>query len=86
MPAFICVELFLRESEVVVMERIKAVFAATRTYLREVMGELNKVTWPDWPSTVRMTGVVIGMTVVIAGFLSILDWPLGQGMQKFLGR
>jgi preprotein translocase SecE subunit len=87
LPAFICVEhLLYKDCEVVDMDKIKAASAATSTYLREVVGELKKVTWPDWPSTARMTGIVVAMVVVIAAFLSAIDWPLGYGMQRFLGR
>jgi preprotein translocase SecE subunit len=86
LPAFICVEHLLKDCEVVVMDKVKTAFSATGTYLREVVGELKKVTWPDWPSTARMTGIVVGMVVVIAVFLSAIDWPLGLGMQRFLGR
>jgi preprotein translocase SecE subunit len=44
-----------------------------RSFLSEVIIELKKVTWPDWNETRRNTVVVIGFTVILAGFLWISD-------------
>lgn len=68
------------------MERVKSFFEATRTYLREVVGELKKVVWPAKERTAKLTGVVIGMVALIAGYLFILDLPLGYAISEFLGR
>ncbi len=68
------------------MERIKNLVAATRTYLREVVGELRKVVWPGREQTLKLTGIVVAMVTVIAGFFYLLDLPLGAGMVQFLGR
>lgn len=68
------------------MERVKSFFEATRTYLREVVGELQKVAWPGKERTAKLTGVVIGMVFVVAGYLALLDLPLNWGLAEFLGR
>ena len=44
-----------------------------RSFLSEVIIELNKVTWPDWNETRRNTVVVIAFTVLLAGFLWVAD-------------
>lgn len=67
------------------MDRFKAVFTATRTYLREVLGELNKVVWPSRERTLKLTGVVVAMVAVIAGYLYLLDLPLGLAMAELFG-
>lgn len=67
------------------MDRIKAVFSATRTYLREVLGELSKVVWPSRARTLKLTGVVVAMVALIAGYLFILDLPLGLAMAELFG-
>lgn len=68
---------------VVVMERFKGFIEQTRTFLREVVGELRKVVWPSKERTIRLTGVVVVMVMVVAGFLYL--WDLGLGaMMAFL--
>ena len=64
-----------------IMERIKAFFEGTRTFLREVVGELRKVIWPDRERVVKATGVVVAMVAVVAGFLYVLD----LGMETVMG-
>jgi preprotein translocase subunit SecE len=59
------------------MERFKALIETTRTFLREVVGELRKVNWPSRERTAKLTGVVVSMVVVVAGFLYL--WDLGLG-------
>jgi len=66
---------------VMIMERIKAFFEGTRTFLREVVGELRKVIWPDRERVVKATGVVVAMVAVVAGFLYVLD----LGMETVMG-
>ncbi|HWI61060.1 MAG TPA: preprotein translocase subunit SecE [Symbiobacteriaceae bacterium] len=68
------------------MERVKAFIAAASTYFREVIGELNKVVWPTPARTAKLTGVVIGIVVLIMGYLFLLDLPLGIGLEKVVVR
>lgn len=68
------------------MERIKALFEATRTYLREVVAEMRKVTWPSTSLTVKYTSVVVATVTVIALYLFVFDYGLSWGAGKFLGR
>jgi len=68
------------------MERVKAYITAASTYLREVFGELNKVVWPTPARTAKLTGVVIGIVVLIMGYLFLLDLPLGIGLEKVVVR
>lgn len=68
------------------MERIKGWVAAVRIYLREVLGELNKVTWPSRERVVKLTGVVVGMVALVAAFLYLIDVPLAFAMQELFNR
>ena len=53
------------------------------TYLREVQLELNKVSWPSKQQTINMTLVVIGVSVLVAVYLGILDFIFAR-MAAFL--
>lgn len=57
-----------------------------RTFFSEVAGEMRKVTWPTWNGTLKLTGIVIAMVALVAGYLYLLDWPLAYGVERFLGR
>jgi preprotein translocase SecE subunit len=67
------------------MERVKALIAGTRTYFREVLGEMSKVAWPSVERTAKLTGVVLGLVALVGVFMYILDIPLGYGLQKLAG-
>ncbi|TVR02814.1 MAG: preprotein translocase subunit SecE [Deltaproteobacteria bacterium] len=40
----------------------------------EVVIELSKTTWPDWPDTRKSTWVVIVFSVIVALFLAFFDF------------
>jgi len=42
-------------------------------FLREVRLELQKVTWPNREETVRLTAIVISVTVVVGVFIGGFD-------------
>ncbi|MEK7532603.1 MAG: preprotein translocase subunit SecE [Patescibacteria group bacterium] len=43
------------------------------TYVRESVAELHKVTWPTREQTRNYTLLVLGLSVAIAIFFSVLD-------------
>lgn len=66
------------------MERLKAFIATTRDFFREVLGELSKVNWPSLPRTAKLTGVVVGIVVIVMGYVYILDFPLSLGLEAIV--
>jgi preprotein translocase SecE subunit len=68
------------------MEWLKTWVAATRTFFTETIGELRKVVWPSPARTARLTGVVLGICVIVMGFVFLLDYPLGYVLEKFVTR
>ena len=44
------------------------------TFLKEVRAEMNNVSWPSKQETLRLTGVVIGISLIVAIFIGILDF------------
>jgi len=46
------------------------------TYFKEVRIEMAKVTWPTREQTIRLTLIVILISVLVAAFVGALDWGL----------
>lgn len=42
-------------------------------FIREVMAELKKVTWPTKNDTLKLTVVVIAISVIVGAFIGVLD-------------
>lgn len=42
-------------------------------FIREVIAELKKVTWPTRAETVKLTLVVIVLSVLVGAFIGVLD-------------
>lgn len=53
------------------------------TFINEVKAELGKVTWPTRPEVIRLTAVVIGISLVVGCYLGGLDLLFTE-MLKFL--
>lgn len=43
-------------------------------FLREVKEELNKVTWPTKAETVKLTLIVLAVSVLVGAFIGGLDF------------
>jgi preprotein translocase subunit SecE len=52
-------------------------------FLQEVIGELKKVTWPSREETMKLTAVVIALSVIVGIFIGGLDALLIQ-IQKIV--
>jgi preprotein translocase subunit SecE len=56
----------------------------TREFVREVMAEFRKVTWPSRQELINSTSVVIVVTVVLAFFLGGVDIALARIVERIL--
>lgn len=63
------------------MAKISQWWPNTRTFVREVIAEAKKVTWPDRKTVVGTTIVVIVATLIIGFYLSACDLVLGKGLE-----
>lgn len=54
-------------------------------FLREVRVELSKVVWPTASQTIRLTIIVITVTIVVGFFIGIIDYLLTEATKLFLG-
>lgn len=53
-------------------------------FLKDVKLELKKVSWPSRQDTIKLTGVVILMSVALAAFLGLLDFSFLALLDKLL--
>ena len=53
-------------------------------FLRETIEELRKVVWPTLPELYRYTLVVVATVVVIAGFIGLVDFAVGEFVKRFI--
>ncbi len=60
-------------------------FKAIRNFFADVQSEFKRVSWPTREATLRSTGVVVFVTIVVAIFLGIVDLGLSEAV-KFLIR
>ena len=54
---------------------------AIRSYLSEVMVELNKVSWPTREQLMESTTITIVAMILLALFLLVIDWLFNNGLQ-----
>jgi preprotein translocase subunit SecE len=45
----------------------------TRVFTTEVVAEIKKVTWPDWPQLKQWTLVVIVFVVIVSAIIWLMD-------------
>lgn len=53
----------------------------TPAFTRDIVDELKKVSWPNRKETVRLTTVVILISLIIALYVGIIDILLANGLQ-----
>jgi preprotein translocase subunit SecE len=50
-----------------------SIVARTRDFTTEVVDEIKKVTWPDWPQLRQSTLVILVFVVVVAAIIWLMD-------------
>ena len=58
---------------------------AIQRFWRETTGELRKVNWPTREEAMRLTIIVLGVLVVMAIFLGLVDAGVAYVLDKLLG-
>jgi preprotein translocase subunit SecE len=53
-------------------------------YVRDVIAELKKVTWPTWEELKGSTMVVIFFSVVMGFYVAVVDFSLSKIVKTFL--
>lgn len=52
-----------------------------KNFTGDIMDELKKVSWPSRPSTVRLTVIVILVSLIIGVYIGIIDILLTKGLE-----
>ncbi len=52
---------------------MKLSFKQIGEYFKEVKNEVKKVNWPTRKETIKRTLMVLGITILVAAFLGLLD-------------
>jgi preprotein translocase subunit SecE len=60
------------------------VIGRVREFVREVLAEFRKVTWPSRQELINSTAVVVVLTAVIAVFLGVVDVSLTRLVEWIL--
>jgi preprotein translocase subunit SecE len=63
----------------------KAIGAGVTQFLREVWSELRKVVFPTRQELIKLTGLVIGISVAIGFILGGIDYVFAQLIRLILG-
>ncbi|KKQ74438.1 MAG: Preprotein translocase, SecE subunit [Candidatus Woesebacteria bacterium GW2011_GWB1_38_5b] len=55
-------------------------------YFREVRSEMTKVTWPKRDEVVRLTAVVILLSLIVGIYVGALDFSFTKLLEIFVSR
>jgi len=54
-------------------------------YLKEVRGEIRKVTWPPRAEVVRLSAIVVATLLVASVFMALVDYAFSWLMRLIIG-
>jgi preprotein translocase subunit SecE len=54
------------------------------TFYHDVMAELKKVTWPDWPQVRQLSIGVIALSLFIGGLIALMDLIFQQVLVSWI--
>lgn len=57
---------------------------AATTYLKQVREELSKVEWPDRNEAIKLTLTVVVITLIVGGFVGVLDFVFARLLETIL--
>ena len=66
-------------------EKKTVIPAKVTKYLRDTKGEFKKIVWPNFPTVLRNTGVVLAMCAVTALVIILADIGLSELIKLLLG-
>jgi len=64
----------------------KGAAARVLDFLRDVRGEVRKVTWPTWDELKKATGVIIVFVIALGILIGAMDWIFQATLVKGVAR
>ena len=61
-----------------------SIFRGIRTFINDVSTEFMRVTWPTRENTLKSTGVVVMVSLVVAIFLGVVDLGLANAIKMII--
>lgn len=58
--------------------------ANIQKFLAEVRAELNKVKWPSRKEAIKLTTIVLGVSIVLGAYIGVIDLLLTKVIERFL--
>ncbi|MFH1759106.1 MAG: preprotein translocase subunit SecE [Patescibacteria group bacterium] len=55
-----------------------------KSFLQESKKEFRRVNWPTYQETVRLTIIVVAMSLLVAAFLGLFDFIFLIGLESLL--
>ena len=55
-------------------------------FLKDIISELKKVTWPTWKTLLKYTGAVIAFILVMAVFTGVIDLGLTKLFEMLINK
>lgn len=52
-------------------------------YFKDTIAELRQVRWPSRQATLKLTGIVIGISVLVGAYIGLLDFTF-TNLLKFI--
>ena len=62
----------------------RSVFQRMRVFYNEVVAEMKRVTWPDWPQVRQLSIGVIALSLFIGAVIWLMDVVLQQVLVRWL--
>lgn len=56
------------------MEKIRELIDRTAQFFKDVQIEMKRISWPAVKETVRSTGAVVFISILLASFLGLVDF------------
>ena len=59
-------------------------FARLKSYIGELRQEFNRINWPSRSEALRMSAIVIVISLIVAAFLGALDFVFSNLLEKIV--
>ena len=66
------------------MPKIPNIIGAISTFLKEIRTEVKKVNWPTRKETIRYTLIILGISLVVALYLGVIEFIFTDLLNCFI--